>query len=247
MFNVKVYADFTVAPAAKKPDRLFLGELRDVRDQTGARFVNFSVYDYRKENPDTVHFLTYPMDWISQYIRNFYLGVDPLVHFDFRRASVVDWLDLYHEPAAASLFEHFVEAGIGNHGISVATHAGASSYCVLSLVYRSRPDDWAKLRAANVDLFRFHCDRLGEHYFELFESRGRTTRQLTPRERQVLQYVALGHTDDQIAGLMGIGKWTVVSHIQSAKFKLGCANRTAAVAHALASGIIEYHRAIGEY
>ncbi len=180
MFNVKVYADFTVAPAAKKPDRLFLGELRDVRDQTGARFVNFSVYDYRKENPDTVHFLTYPMDWISQYIRNFYLGVDPLVHFDFRRASVVDWLDLYHEPAAASLFEHFVEAGIGNHGISVATHAGASSYCVLSLVYRSRPDDWAKLRAANVDLFRFHCDRLGEHYFELFESRGRTSATTDP-------------------------------------------------------------------
>jgi DNA-binding CsgD family transcriptional regulator len=246
MFNVKVYAEFGTAPSAQKADREFLAELRNVRNQTGARFVNFAVLDYRKENPDTVHFLTYPMDWIARYIRNFYMSVDPLLAIDYRRASVVDWMDLHRDRGAAALFEEFVGAGIGNNGVSVATSAGGANYCVLSLVYQCADGDWPVLCRNNIDLFRFLSDRLGERYFELFENREVPAKSLTPRERQVLQFVAFGHTDEQIANLMGIGKWTVVSHIQSAKYKLGCTNRTAAVAYALSTGQIEYHRVVGD-
>ena len=83
MFNVKVFADFEAPAAASQQDRKLLETLVSVRKSTGAQFVNLSVFDYRKENPDVVHFLTYPMDWISHYVRHFYSGIDPLPHDRF--------------------------------------------------------------------------------------------------------------------------------------------------------------------
>jgi DNA-binding CsgD family transcriptional regulator len=244
MFNIKVFAGFEAAPAAAKPDRLFLQELLSVRNETGARYVNFSVLDYKKENPDTVHFLTCPMQWITHYVRSFYSGFDPLLSFDFRRASIIDWHDIYLGREALEMLAKFSEMGIGDHGLSIVTHAGNNVFCAMSLVFACAPQDWPRLRSGNADLYRFQCDRLGEKYFELYTGLAKPQSKLTRRECQVLQFVALGNTDDMIAGLMGIGRWTVVSHIQSAKYKLGCSNRTAAVAFALSTGLIEYNKAV---
>ena len=243
MFNVRLFAGFEPPPAASKEDRDVLRELTAVREETGARYVNFSVFDYKKENPDAVHFLTYPMDWIAHYVRNFYTGIDPLLGVDYRRAAFIDWRDLYREGAASDVLAAFRDMGLGTDGLTAVTHGGNSIYFAMSLVFRCPPGRWDALRRDGADLFRFHCDRLGEKYFEFHAGRGKPQAKLTPRERQVLQYVALGHTDERIADIMRIGKWTVVSHIQSAKFKLGSSNRTAAVALALSSGLIDYNKA----
>ncbi|MCU0789789.1 MAG: LuxR C-terminal-related transcriptional regulator, partial [Nitratireductor sp.] len=87
-------------------------------------------------------------------------------------------------------------------------------------------------------VYRFEADRAAESYMEVYAEAARRPNRLTNRELQVLHHVALGRTDDQIADLMGIGKWTVVGHLQSVKYKLGCSNRTAAVAFAITSGLI---------
>jgi DNA-binding CsgD family transcriptional regulator len=243
MFNVRLFAAFEAPPAAGKPDRLFLRELAAVREETGARFVNYSVYDYRKDNPDAVHFLTYPMDWIVHYVRNFYTGADPLLSVDYRRVAFLDWRDLYSQGAAADILAAFRDMGLGNEGMTIVTHGGNHVYGAMSLVFRCPPAKWPQMRRDGADLFRFQCDRLGEKYLELYSGRTAPQARLTPRERQVLQYVALGHTDEEIAEIMRLGKWTVVSHIQSAKYKLGSSNRTAAVALALSSGLIDYNKA----
>jgi DNA-binding CsgD family transcriptional regulator len=62
----------------------------------------------------------------------------------------------------------------------------------------------------------------------------------------VLRLVALGKTDEQIASAIRIGKWTVVGHLQSIKFKLGCSNRTSAVAFAITSGLIDLRAPLEE-
>ncbi|MEZ5801786.1 MAG: LuxR C-terminal-related transcriptional regulator [Nitratireductor sp.] len=62
-------------------------------------------------------------------------------------------------------------------------------------------------------------------------------------EQQIL-LLAQGKTDDEIATLLGLGKWTIVGHLQSAKYKLGSSNRTSAVATAITHGIISLKRAV---
>jgi DNA-binding CsgD family transcriptional regulator len=62
---------------------------------------------------------------------------------------------------------------------------------------------------------------------------------LTPREREVLAWVAKGKSAKVISENLKIAKRTVDEHVQTASRKLGAANRTQAVAIALLHGIIQ--------
>jgi DNA-binding CsgD family transcriptional regulator len=53
---------------------------------------------------------------------------------------------------------------------------------------------------------------------------------LTPRERQVLELVAAGHSNQLIARRLGVRRRTVDKHLEHAYAKLGVCSRTAAVA-----------------
>jgi DNA-binding NarL/FixJ family response regulator len=62
---------------------------------------------------------------------------------------------------------------------------------------------------------------------------------LSAREIDVLQLIAAGNANKQIAGLLGIAEETVKSHITNILAKLGANDRTHAVTTALKRGIIE--------
>jgi len=57
--------------------------------------------------------------------------------------------------------------------------------------------------------------------------------ELTPREREVLCWLATGKTDADIAALLGISVRTVHKHLEHIYVKLGVETRTAAVMRAL--------------
>jgi len=61
---------------------------------------------------------------------------------------------------------------------------------------------------------------------------------LTPREREIMQWVAVGKTDDEIADILSIGTTTVTSHVENAKQKLDAFRRTYAVVQAIRFGEI---------
>jgi DNA-binding CsgD family transcriptional regulator len=62
---------------------------------------------------------------------------------------------------------------------------------------------------------------------------------LTPRETEVLTWVAKGKTAREIAQILHIAKRTVDEHVQMATRKLGAANRTQAVAFALQNRLVK--------
>ncbi|MPZ23776.1 MAG: PAS domain-containing protein [Dehalococcoidia bacterium] len=66
----------------------------------------------------------------------------------------------------------------------------------------------------------------------------RAERQLTKRELDVLQLVALGRSNSQIAAELVISENTVGSHLSHILRKIGVNSRTSAVVHALAHGMI---------
>jgi PAS domain S-box-containing protein len=63
-------------------------------------------------------------------------------------------------------------------------------------------------------------------------------REPTAREREVLQLLAEGRTDAQIAALLELSPATVQTHVRNAKAKLGARTRAQAVAVALHRGLI---------
>jgi LuxR family transcriptional regulator, quorum-sensing system regulator BjaR1 len=65
------------------------------------------------------------------------------------------------------------------------------------------------------------------------------THLLTPREREVLTWVAQGKSAREIGEILNIAKRTVDEHVQTTTRKLAAANRVQAVAIALRERIIE--------
>ena len=61
---------------------------------------------------------------------------------------------------------------------------------------------------------------------------------LTPREREIMQWVAVGKTDEEIADILSISTTTVTSHVENAKQKLDAFRRTYAVVQAIRLGEI---------
>jgi LuxR family quorum sensing-dependent transcriptional regulator len=61
---------------------------------------------------------------------------------------------------------------------------------------------------------------------------------LTRRERDCLAFVADGHTDVEVADLLGISEPTVRFHLNNARRKLGAVNRAQAVARFAIRGLM---------
>lgn len=59
---------------------------------------------------------------------------------------------------------------------------------------------------------------------------------LTPREREILDVIAQGHANGEIAGRLGISEKTVRNHVSIIMGKLGTTSRAQAVAHARDAG-----------
>ena len=71
------------------------------------------------------------------------------------------------------------------------------------------------------------------------KERDRKADTLTPREVEVLQLLAFGHTNRDIADQLFISPDTVKTHLEHIFEKLGASDRTAAVAEALRRRLIE--------
>ena len=79
--------------------------------------------------------------------------------------------------------------------------------------------------------------RWGRH-FRRPDTAGPEPRPLTPREREVVQLVALGSTGPEIADELGIAHETVRTHVRNAMDKLGARSRAHLVAKALGEGLV---------
>lgn len=65
------------------------------------------------------------------------------------------------------------------------------------------------------------------------------THELSKREQEVLQLLAYGKSNKEIARALGIGAQTVKTHVSHIFTKLGASDRTGAVAAALRRGLVE--------
>ena len=66
----------------------------------------------------------------------------------------------------------------------------------------------------------------------------RASANLTPRERDVLRLIALGHTNAEIATMLYVSVRTVENHRASVMRKLGLRTRAELVRHATESGLV---------
>ncbi|GGA98234.1 hypothetical protein GCM10011491_28110 [Brucella endophytica] len=223
-----------------------------IRDELGCQHIGHvsrTRFDETvKSNPsDLSVVMTYPTSWILRYSAKNYFSVDPMMQDDspLLRSDAAGTLRNLDEDAKNSdQIRDFIrdaqKHGLGNLfvGVGVAnTHGFPGSTLFTFDVGDADKDQFiAKMRTNLISASSLIHNSL---YGTREGTAGAAANLLTRREIDCLRWAASGKTDGEIAEILNIARWTVVTYLQNAKIKLGCSNRTSAVATALSLGIIE--------
>lgn len=198
---------------------------------------------------------TLPADWVVNYAIKNYFDIDPLFHqkwSDPQAARSVSIAEIYHVKQSTTSLQDFVD-DMRSHKfgkiyimVTQRLNGNGDAHTIFAFDSAKSPNSMSAaelIRLLEKDLLQAAAQvheavlsAITDHSAQKKEVQSLVT--LTPREIDCLKWAARGKTDGEIAEILSIARWTVVTYLQNAKIKLGCANRTSAVAVAMSLGII---------
>ncbi|ABV94585.1 transcriptional regulator [Dinoroseobacter shibae DFL 12 = DSM 16493] len=183
--------------------------------------------------------MTYDAPWVKRYIEMDYARVDPVIKGTYQRFHPVDWKQLDWSPKAAREFMgEALETGVGNQGLSVPVRGPNGQFAVFSVNNRATDAAWESYQKEYLKTFILAAHFINQRALELEEDINPTAKPLSPRESDALTHLANGLSRGQVAEKLKISEHTLRVYIESARFKLGAANTTHAVARAMVRGLI---------
>ncbi len=184
--------------------------------------------------------LTYSADWVDHYLGQDYGRIDPVVLGCFQRFHPVDWKQLdWSGKAVRSFMLEASDAGVGNQGFSIPIRGPNGQFALFTVNHHCSDEDWVKFTSANVSDLLLIAHYLNQKALEIEHGTDRMPgRPLSPRELDALTLIGMGNSRAHAADNLSISEHTLRVYIESARFKLGAANTTHAVALAMARGQI---------
>lgn len=234
MFRVMVAPDFEITPADPDFPPSLLETLKSARDATGSNYVSFWAERTDSDFISRIVISTYPTSWLRRYSDMDYAGIDPVIAKGLSSVNAVVF-DHAH-PETAELADFAADAmahGIGAFTVGIPVHIGKNIRSVTTFATDMEISGATDEASAVMTRFREQAHIVSVAVTERFLETRQPKHKLTNREIEVLYWGSWGKTDQQTADIMGLSRWTVVAHVQSAKAKLGVNNKAAAIARAL--------------
>ncbi|MGR4847212.1 LuxR family transcriptional regulator [Rhizobium laguerreae] len=184
--------------------------------------------------------LTYPPEWVKQYVARDYFSIDPVVHLGRRGFLPVEWsASKWDSGQAYGFFKEAMAFGIGRQGVTLPVrgpHGERSLFTVTS----NHPDAyWKQFRMESMRDLQFLAHHLHDRAMILSGTRKSTDfPKLSRRELQCLQMTANGFLAKQICARLFISTSAVQLYLASARRKLTVATTSEAVAKATALELI---------
>lgn len=198
--------------------------------------IDFSTYHLALTVADVVDTpyvrTTYPDPWVSRYLLQGYAKIDPILREGMLRQMPFDWREVDVPANAQEFLTDARGHGIGESGYSIPI-VDKARRALLSLNSTSTPASWsltvAQSRDEWIDLaFQIHKKAI----FELHGEHDPVP-QLGAREIECLRWTALGKDSKDIAAILGLSEHTTQAYLKTARFKLGGATISAAIARAI--------------
>ncbi|MCA1838871.1 MAG: response regulator [Actinomycetota bacterium] len=120
-----------------------------------------------------------------------------------------------------------------------AIRAGASGYLLKTVSAEELIKGITTVASGKAMLHPVITRHLINEFAEMARGSATPAKQLSKREQDVLQLLAYGKSNKEIAKALGIGSQTVKTHVSHIFTKLGAADRTGAVALALRKGLVD--------
>jgi LuxR family transcriptional regulator, quorum-sensing system regulator BjaR1 len=178
----------------------------------------------------------WPAGWTEIYVRENFSAVDPVVRYGASTVQPFEWwearYDPEQDPAAHTVMTRATDFGL-HAGFSIPLHHDGAGALVTMAGERPEFGPGAKSAMQLIAIFMHNRIR------SLKKLATPERSPLSGREREILLWAAEGKTAWEISVILNIAERTVKFHLIGAGRKLNAANRTAAVAKALAMGLIQ--------
>ena len=182
---------------------------------------------------------TRPREYTEHYENENYLAKDPVVMELSRSVDAYSWGDVRHSRVLNKKQKYIIDEGRefgATDGFIVPIR---SSSAELSIFCPCGEDpDLSKSARSSLEIIGMYGYESLKRASLKKQRKDPAVQPLTPREREVLQWVASGKTDDEIADILSVATTTITFHVQNAKRKLSTCNRTYAVVKAIKLGEI---------
>lgn len=202
--------------------------------------VDNMVYHWVDSEGEQYGYGTYRLDWAARYQEQNYIRIDPVVIGCYQRFHPVDWKRLdWSSKAARSFQKEAAEYGVGNQGYSVPIRGPNGQFALFTVNSSCDDDTWAEFTEEHRRELILIAHYFNQKALEFEPDRKPEQSQaLSPREIDAMTLLAIGYSRAQVAETLSISEHTLRVYIESARFKLGAANTTHAVARALTRGLI---------
>lgn len=178
-------------------------------------------------------FVHCPDSWLHRYQQAGHAANDPVMKHVSRSTLPVFWDDADRAEPGNIVFDEAREHGLA-WGVTVTVSVPGGQRALLSLSASRRPSGRHAHRMKQAALVQLTAHYVHEAVRVVDNVlQGQAVPALTTREKDCLQWAAIGKTSWEMAQILRISERTVVFHLTNAANKLGAVNRRQAVVRAL--------------
>jgi len=176
---------------------------------------------------------TYSPVWMARYLLKRYWRIDPIMREGFRRATPFDWDDIDRDsPGVSAFFADAARFKVGRSGLCVPLTNQHGQRGILSISSDLTGSAWADYKMVFLkDFIEVGAALHRRGLKELFGDESPPPR-LSPREKEVLRWVAEGKEVPDISIITSLSEHTVRTYLKSARLKLDCGTKTQAAVKA---------------
>ena len=193
-----------------------------------------------EEVSDTFALNTRPKCYLDHYNATRLVAKDPVVTTMRETMATHAWSDVRTRrrlsKAECSIIDEGRDFG-ATDGLTVPVHSADGWLGVFSPC-GFKPDLSPRARSA-LEIVGIYAHQALQRLSSRRTKSNRTQVPLTPREREVMRWVALGKTNDEIGTILRIQRTTVKTILSRAQEKLSANSRTYAVVQALRTGELD--------
>ena len=178
----------------------------------------------------------FPQEWQENWLVSNYAMHDPIVRYALRSRAAFTWDEARDMADAMGQRVHDTSRDYGLvNGLAIPIAIGNRPPGVISLAHNGL--DFSEKEIATIELVCIHAYTR----FAAINEEGEfleTSVSITPREREILHFIAAGRTAGQVGKVLGISETTVVKHLANLSMKLETSNRIHTVTRCIRTGAI---------
>ena len=210
-------------------------------DQICERFeLDFAAYAGTNPVSGSIHgYVNYPDAWKNHYVENGLYRKDPTLHRASRSIAPVDWRRLERDVEFHRVFRDAHDFGITDRGLTIPVRGPYGDTGMLSVTRSCTEAEWDSLTKNVLTELQSVAVHIHDTVMRSdVVSRALRYPALSTREKEILQWVAAGKSQQDIGDILGISHRTVEVHLRSGREKLYALTTPQAIGRAIGLGLI---------